>query len=267
MKILVCFSPVPEFEMMFAEDWVVDENRHIDVGFLKSGLNCFDESALETALKFRDAAAQRKRPTGLSAVTIAGSEIDPVARRLLALRFDRVVRIDPPTDMRFHPFTAATLISRYVGRHAAQDVVMMGWQSGVGQNAQTPLLTAEMLGWPCITQVIGVSPADRQHLTVASRTDDGHLEQTIQAPCVLSVGNAPHSCLRMPTLKDRMQHGKRPIETMAFQDVDTAAEPFSLCALHVIRRTRNGVCIEGDDPEEKAKALYHNYLKQRLAQL
>jgi len=267
MNILVCFSVVPELEMMFAEDWVVDADLHIDVGFLKCGLNCFDESALETALKFRDAAEQRQRPTCLSALTIAGSEADPVARSLLALRFDRVVRIDPPTDMRFHPFAAATLISRYVARHAAQDVVMMGWQSGIGQNAQTPLLTAEMLGWPCITQVTGAAPAHRRHLAVASRTDDGRLEQTVQAPCLLSVANAPHSCLRVPTLKDRMRHGKRPIETMAFQDIDTAAEPIALCALHVIRRTRNGVCIEGDGPEEKAKALYHDYLKQRLAPL
>jgi len=39
MNILVCFTVIPELEMLVDEDWVVDQNLQIDVGFLKQSLN------------------------------------------------------------------------------------------------------------------------------------------------------------------------------------------------------------------------------------
>jgi electron transfer flavoprotein beta subunit len=265
MNILVCFTVIPELELLIDDDWVVDENLQIDVGFLKHSLNCYDESALEIALKYSDAARKRHVSPTLSALTITGPEATSILKTLNALRFDRVVRIDNNhADIRFNAMAIASILSQYVVNHAPQDVLLMGRQSGVGENAKTPLLVSEMLGWPCITQVTAVEPVDQNHLMVACQVDDGWLQQTIQTPCVLSVGNAPNSYIRIPTLKDRMQLGKRPVEVLNANDFELCDEGIELVSLEVINHARSGILIEGATAEEKAGKLYAAYLKERL---
>jgi electron transfer flavoprotein alpha/beta subunit len=267
MNILVCFTVIPELEMLIDEDWVVDENLQIDVDFLKHGLNCYDESALEIALKFSDAARELHVSLNLSALTIAGPKATSILKTLIALRFDRVVRIDNYEDIRFNSMAIASILSQYVFKHAPQDVLLMGRQSGIGENAKTPLLVAEMLGWPCITQVTEIEPVDKNHLMVTCQVDDGRLQQTIQTPCVMSVGNAPNSYLRIPTLKDRMQFRKRAVELLYAKDFKPFGEEIELVSLEVVNHERPGILIEGATPEEKAKNLYEAYLKERLEKL
>jgi electron transfer flavoprotein beta subunit len=267
MNILVCFTVDPELEMLIDEDWVVDENLQIDVGFLKHSLNCFDESALEIALKLSDAARKHHMSLNLSALTIAGPEATSILKTLNALRFDRVVRIDNHEDIRFNAMAIASILSQYVFKHALQDVLLMGRQSGIGENAKTPLLAAEILGWPCITQVTEIEPVDENHLMVTCQVDDGRLQQTIQTPCVMSVGNASNSYMRIPTLKDRMQFGKRPVEVLDAKDFEPFDEGIELVSLDVIHHERTGILIEGTTPEEKARKLYDAYLKERLEKL
>jgi electron transfer flavoprotein alpha/beta subunit len=267
MNILVCFTAIPDLEMMIDEDWVVDENLQIDVSFLQQSLNCFDESALEIALKLSDAARKLHVPLNLGALTIAGPEVTAILKTLMALRFDRVVRIDNCEDLRFDSMAIASMLSRYVFKHAPQDVLLMGRQSGIGENAKTPLLTAEILGWPCITQVTAVELLDQTHLTVTSQVDDGRLQQTIQTPCVMSVGNAPNSYMRIPTLKDRIQFGKRSVEVLHASDFEPFDEGIELVSLEVINNERPGILIEGATPEEKARKLYKSFLAERLTKL
>lgn len=267
MNILVCFTVMPELESMLDEDWVVDQNLHIDVGFLKQVLNCFDESALELAMRFSEAAQSLHLSPKLSALTIAGPEATAILKTLAALRFDPVVRIESDQDLRFQSMSIAAILSRYVVERAPLDVVLTGIQSGIGENAKTPLLVAEMLEWPCITQVIEIEPVDETQLTVTCQVDNGLLQQTIQAPCVLSVGNAAYSYLRVPTLTDRIQCGKKPHEVLHAGDFDASDEGVQLIDLDVVKHERAGTLIEGATPEEKAATLYAAYLKERLEKL
>ncbi len=39
MNILVCFTNVPDLEMIDDEDWVIDKNLQIDTSFLKPTLS------------------------------------------------------------------------------------------------------------------------------------------------------------------------------------------------------------------------------------
>ena len=141
----------------------------------------------------------------------------------------------------------------------------MGRQSSIGENAKTHLLTAEMLGWPCVTQVIRVDLVDDKHLMVTSQVDDGWLRQQIQIPCVLSIGDAPNTFLRVPTLKDRMVYGRRPIEILSGKGIELSEETERLVHLEVCRRERSTVLIDGQSPEEKARILYENHLKNSVS--
>jgi electron transfer flavoprotein alpha/beta subunit len=264
MNILACFKTVAEVEMLTDEDWVIDEKLQIDTSFLKPTLNSYDESALEIALTLSDASESAQVPVALTALTIAGSGAGTILKTLNALPFTRVVRIDSHADLRFRPMAVASVLTQYVRNHAPQDVLLLGRQSIVGENAKTHLLVAEMLGWPCITQAIRIELVDVNHLRVTSQTDDGRLRQQIQTPCVLAIGDAPNTSMRVPTLKDRLRYGKRPIETLAMRDFQLANETEALIDLEVIRHKRAAILIEGKNPEEKARTLYERHLKRAV---
>jgi len=267
MNILVCFIAAPELEKLIDEDWVIDKNLQIDTSFLKPTLNSYDESALEIALKLSDASEGLKVSIELKALTIARTPVTAILKTLNALRFKQVVRIDSHDDFRFRPTAIASILTQYVFKHAPQDVLFLGRQSNVGENAKTHLLVAEMLGWPCITQVAGIEPVDENHLLVTSQVDDGQIRQQIQTPCVLSIGDAPNTFMRVPTLKDRMLSGKRPIEILSTTDFHLPDETEALIDLKIISHERQGIFIEGETPKQKARELYEVYLKERLEKL
>jgi len=267
MNILVCFIAAPELDKLIDEDWVIDKTLQIDTSFLKPTLNSYDESALEIALKLSDASEGLKVSIDLKALTIAGTPVTAILKTLNALRFKQVVRIDSHDDFRFRPRAIASILSQYVFKHAPRDVLFLGRQSSVGENAKTHLLVAEMLGWPCITQVAGIELVDENHLLVTSQVDDGQIRQQIQTPCVLSIGDAPNTFMRVPTLKDRMLYGKRPIEILSTTDFQLPDETEALMDLKIISHERQGIFIEKETPEQKARELYEVYLKERLETL
>ncbi len=203
-------------------------------------------------------------PIELNALTIAGTGATTILKTLNALRFKRVVRIDSHDDLRFRPMAIASILTQYVLKHAPQDVLLLGRQTSIGENAKTHLLVAEMLGWPCITQVIRIELVDMNHLMVTSQVDDGQLRQRIQTPCVLSIGDSPNTYMRVPTLKDRMRYGKRPIEILSTKDFQLSDETEALIDLEVIKHERAGLLIEGESPKKKARKLYEAHLKRSV---
>ncbi len=267
MNILVCFIAAPDLDKLIEEDWVIDKDLQIDTSFLKPTLNSYDESAIEIALRLSDASQKTKVSINHKALTIASTPATTILKTLNALRFKQVVRIDSQDDFRFRPGAIAYILSQYVLKHATQDVLFLGRQSTVGENAKTHLLVAERLGWPCITQVSGIEVIDENHLVVTSQVDDGQIRQKIQTPCVLCIGEVPNTFMRVPTIKDRMLYGKRPIEILSTTDFQLPDETEELLDLKVISHERHGIFIEGETPEQKARELYKMYLKERLEKI
>lgn len=296
MKILACCKVVPDLEMLTDEDWVV-RDMEVELRFAKREWNVFDESVLEMALRLRDAyellSGAPSEPVSaigeieLTALNIGDAGADPFLKTLLALRYDRAVRIDPGEqsarggDLRFSPAAVAELIAAFARKHG-YDLLLFGRQSGVGDNGQTPMLTAELLGLPCITQVRAVRPvhstttresgASRGGFIVESYTDDGVLEQEIVPPCVLAVGNAEQTYLRVPTLKDKMKFGARPVEVLRPEEILSPGEVlnpegYRLTRLERIDTSRAGELISGGSVEEKARKVYDLYLKKRLEKI
>lgn len=273
IKILGSFKIVPDLDLLAEEDWVADDKNRVDTSYVKTMWNCFDESALEMMLKLSDTSESFGVEYQLDAVTVGGERCDSYLKTLYALGFDQAVRIECQEQLQFWPELTAGLITEYVSQIGGQNVIVMGRQSADGDNGKTPLLTAEQLGWPCITQVIGIESVDDQHLKITSMVDGGVLNQVVKVPFVLSVGDAPCAYLRVPTLKDRMQKGKRAIDvyTMSELGVDSSfrdLEPAALLKrLESVHNERAGLIIEGDTVQEKASLLYQNYLKGRLMKL
>jgi electron transfer flavoprotein beta subunit len=273
MKILVCFKVVPDLDLLSGSGWEIDSRFRVETGFVKNILNPYDESALEMALKLADRAAETDHEFYLGALTIGDQRARLFLKTLQALNFDQTTRIECSEDLRFTPELTAAMISAYVSNYGFPDLLIMGSQSGVGDNAKTPLLTAETLGWPSISQVLNLEPAASNRVMVTSLGDDGVIKQTVTPPCVLSVGNAPSANLRVPTLKAIKATADKPVQVINLADLATAGitvsaqQDCSLLGLEVIDRKRSGIIIEGATAADKAQSLYDNYLKGWLARL
>ena len=124
-----------------------------------------------------------------------------------------------------------------------------------------------------MTQVIEVEPLADDRVRVACMVDDGLLRVTLRLPCVLAVGNAVVSQLRVPTLTDRLARRDKRIDVVEAADlgVDIAGElsrePCVLTGLEAIDRSRPGVIIGGASPREKARVLYDSHLKSLIEKL
>jgi len=170
----------------------------------------------------------------------------------------------------FAPGIVASIIASYARRIARSDLVVLGWRSGPGDSGTVPFRVAETLGWPCLTQVTEIEPLSDGRLRVACVADDGPLRLTLRGPCVLAVGNAVVSHLRVPTLKDRLARRDRPIEVLPAADlgVDVAAqrhhETCLLTGLETIDRSRRGPSApKTSSPRGKFSAVARSQLRPK----
>jgi electron transfer flavoprotein beta subunit len=278
VRIAVGFKVTPDFEALRAADWarVVaaegPEGRAEAARYVRRVLGVFDEAALELALRLRDARAALGLETSLAAFSVAGREAGPFLVTLQALGFE-AARVDPGPagegGLDFAPAATAGLVAACAQRLGG-DVLLLGARCGPGESGVVPFLAAEALATPCVTEVTAIEPAGRDRLRVTFTADNGPARATVTPPCVLAVGNAVVSMLRVPTLKDRLAVRDVPVLELTSQDLGATAAPASepaLAGLETVDRGRTGEIVPGDSAAEKARALYEHHLRARLEQL
>lgn len=273
MRLLVSFKITPDLDQIRGGRWTISNNRPVEPAFARQIINPYDESALELALKSADTAGESGLITELTALTIGGKEADLFLKKLLASGYNLVHRINRPCDLNFNPQSVASILAAFVRVFGYPDAIIMGMQSSEEDNAKTPLLTAEMLHWPCITAVTGFAACGPGMLRVNSLSDQGEVEQIVRTPCLLAVGNAPGSHLRVPTLKaikavgavviNQIEPECLPVETFPLDPVSDT----ELIELVTVDNRRRGLVIEGASAEEKAILFYNRYLKGWLGEL
>jgi electron transfer flavoprotein alpha/beta subunit len=286
MRIAVGFRVTPDYEALRASDWARAAAGDVDTRYVRRVLDTFDESALELALRLRDARAAQGCETGLAAFSVAGRQADPFLKTLQALGFERAARVDSSggdaatgaggrgvgAGLDFAPAATARVIAACT-RELGGDVLLLGCLSDPGEDGTMPFFVAEELGRPCLTQVTAIEPAGEDGLRVTFAADDGPVRATIRTPCVLAVGNAVVSHLRVPTLTDRLAAREATIAGLQAADlgVDVVAavgrEPAVLTGLAAVDRSRAGAIAAGATAAAKARELYDAHLRARLARL
>lgn len=257
MNIIVCVKVEPDLSMLSASDWQAAERGDIPYDFARWQLSGFDQSAAEMALSLTD--------VSLTLLTVGREQITPVLKTLLALDFQRAVRIDAAAeDLRFHPNAIAALIAGFHHQDKNASVIILGPQSSEGQNRQTGPLLAEMLGWPCITQICDIGRAeDPTLLRVVRKTPEAVQTLTVRLPVVLVAGQAAQGrLLRIPTLKQKLAVARKPLDVLRAGSL-AQLQPAPAVTLTLWETRRAGVFIEGGSPAEKARTLYTGYLKSR----
>nr|WP_268991767.1 hypothetical protein [Limnobaculum eriocheiris] len=269
------FKASPDLSMMAEKDWQAGDSLQIDVSFTQTMLNCFDESAAELMLMVRDGAAWQEGELNLNALTIGDSRGEHYLKLMYALGFQSAIRIDPTSsvDLRFNPLAVAKIMQAYHQKVEQQSLIVLGMQSSEGHNMQTAMLLAELLNWPCITQVTDFRVIrESKQIVVIRQTEDQQQKLTINTPSVLAVGNSTQaSALRVPTLKQKLAGAKNSILHYSLEQLGLSPQALQqendkqLTKLTRQQSRRCGVMITGGTPQEKARRLYHDYLQGRLS--
>ena len=237
MKITVCFKVLTNPDRVIPEDW--DHfSLCTDLGYAGEDFNCFDESALEIALKLKEKMAEQGTEVLCSALTVSENLPEAFTERLYSVGFDQVLRI-PCRNPEFSPESVAGLLAREL---TDTDLVLCGREAGMAETGMVPWYLAELLKLPLIS---GVETAcwDRG-LSVRCRDEMGLWEKKVRLPLVLTVDNSPE-VLRMASLRQRMQFRGRK-ETLC------AWDPYPEGEVPTLYRPKTGrICrmLNPADPE------------------
>lgn len=168
----------------------------------------FDESALEVALKLRDA-----DPATTIAVLVAGDEA--LGRSAASYRPDHVrrVAIAPHVEWDFRA-QALAWKSLLAQLPVAPDLVVVGRELGDRDDGTLPPCLAEALGWPfaALVQQLRATPAGLELMR-----ERGSVEEIIERapPVVASITNDRRNKLRHPLMKNVMAARRATIEALA----------------------------------------------------
>jgi electron transfer flavoprotein beta subunit len=200
VKIVVCIKRVPDTE---ARIRIAADGSSIDPSGVKFVISPYDEFALETALRLKDAQGAGE----VIVVSVGDANAAEQLRSALAMGADRAVllRGQPGVD----GLATARALAAEV-RDAGADLVLLGMKAVDHDQQQVAPMLAELLDLPCVTVVAAVELEDGS--VVCQREIEGGIE-VVEAslPAVVSITKGAFEP-RYPSLKGIMAAKKKPLE-------------------------------------------------------
>ncbi len=198
MKIYVCIKRVPDTEAR-----IKVSGTGIDPAGIKHVISPYDEFAIETALRLREA----KGAGEVVAVSVGDASAAEQLRSALAMGADRAVLLKAQPTMDGLA-TAKALAAELKG--AQPDLVLLGMKGVDHDQQQVGPMLAELLDLPCITVVSEMEVTDSA--VVAHREVEGGVE-VVEAPlpALLTITKGKVEP-RYPSLKGIMAAKKKPLE-------------------------------------------------------
>nr|WP_296265089.1 hypothetical protein [uncultured Merdimonas sp.] len=245
MKLLVTFKVIPDLDQMLAGDYSADETMMVNTSFVRTMLNCFDESGLEFGLRLSDEAESLGLFVEKTALTVSGKQAELYLKTLTALKYEHTVHVDDEEwDLRFEPGQIAEIIYQYL-RDFPQDYIIMGNQAVPGNNSLTPRILSGKMRIPLLENVIDLHLNQDGIIEATTEEENGIYIQKVEAPAIFSIGNAVISKLRVPTLKERLaSKGK---ESRHIKIKNRITEKKQLISLTYVDRNRTGKILEGEN--------------------
>ncbi|MFH1196925.1 MAG: electron transfer flavoprotein subunit beta/FixA family protein [bacterium] len=199
MKIAVCVSHVPDTATRIS---IGSDGKNIDPAGVTYILNPYDEYAVEEALKIKESAGGE-----VVVISVGGEHNKETLRKALAMGCDNAVLLKD--DGYRDSFGIATALAAEIKSQGAE-LVFLGKQSVDYDNSITGQLTAELLGFSCVSVVVGLKIEGEK--IIAEREIEGGkevLETKLPAVITAQKGlNEP----RYASLKGIMSAKKKVIE-------------------------------------------------------
>lgn len=205
MNIVACVKRVPSTE---AAAKPTSDGTGLDSSGLQYMISFYDEIAVEEAVKTKEAAGTGE----VTVLTLGPKGGTKEIRECLAKGGDKaVVLVDEEWESRDARATAKTLAAQLESMGA--DVVFMGRVATDRDNAAVGPMVATYLGWPCVTDVIGLEIADGKG-SAKVETEAGVETVTFSLPAIVTCQKGLNEP-RYAGLKGIMAAKKKPLEEVA----------------------------------------------------
>jgi electron transfer flavoprotein beta subunit len=214
MKILVPTKRVPDTDQKIA---ATADGSKVAIDHIPFVINPFDAIALEEAVRISERLGGAAE---VVAVGIGEAEYEQQLRTALAMGASRGVCVQCSRVL--DPWNVARLLQAVVVRERP-DVVIMGKQAVDDDANQTGQFLAALLDWPQATFASRLELLDGE-IRVARETDHGIETLVLPLPAVVTTDlrlNEP----RYASMAGIMKARKKPLETLAAEDLGVAFEP------------------------------------------
>ena len=254
MDIVVCLKQVVDPELPTRE-FAIDPASRRQVRTGKAlVISTYDENALEVALQLKD-----KGAATVTALTIApAAEAKDAVRLALAMGADKAVVVDEPRAPVLSGAERAALLAAALRRAGAFDLVLTGCESADWVERVVAPLLAEALEASCVTFVARLE-AGNGRVTARRLADDGVHTVEARLPAVVSITSDESNRPRLPKIRDIMQAGKKPVETIPASELTDLPEALrdpgvEVREVTVPQRTTTCEFLDGE-PADQAAAL------------
>ena len=215
MKIIVCLKEVVDTTLSLDTGL---RNRLVFQEGLPLRLNPGDTRALAMALDIKSHVASAD--TSLTVVSIGPERVEKYLRQALSLGADKAVRIWGEDFQGLSPYQKAKLLYAHVSLDAP-DLVLTGAKSMDTGNGQVGQLLAARLGWPCVSDVIGLE-TDSESGNIRVTRDIGRGKREIlecPLPAVVTV-KGDNTCLPYAPLDRLIESVQSDIEVQSLADLN-----------------------------------------------
>ena len=253
-RILVCFKVIRELEHLTLQEAEALCKGQDALRFFKRVFGAEDEAALENGLRIRDAL---EGDAELTAVTVGNLE-SRFAADLFAVGYDRVVEQKTACEQDFDSENTAKILYGFLQQERGYDLILAGQQASPEEAGLVPGLVAALGGFVYLSHVREIVPQG-ENWNISRYTAQGIEQITARGPLLLSVQDALHPYLRVPTLKQRMTVSGKKLETLPTATLGgEAASGLSLRC----RQTRR-TCRMLSETEEGA-VLIHQLIQEGI---
>ena len=254
LHVIVTAKQVIDPDMPLSAMRIADDARQVVTpATLSPVVNGFDEVAVEAALRLKDSHGAK-----VTVLSVGGQFNLDIIKKPLAMGADALVLCQ---DAAFadlsDSFVTAQVLAAAVRKIGAFDLLLCGRQASDWDNAQVPLLLAEMLDVPCVPLAQKVD-VEQDCVVVEQLVPGGYDVVEAALPALVTVSNelgAP----RYPNMRNLMTaKRKRPVVwTAADLDLDAAALSARLEVLELLspQRTRECEFIAAEDGAAAGKKL------------
>lgn len=214
MNIVACVKRVPTTEAVAQP---TADGKGLDTSGLQYMISFYDEIAVEQAVQTKEALGEGE----VTVLTLGPAAGTKEIRECLAKGGDKAVVL---TDDEWHTRDARSTAKALVATLSSisPDLVFMGRVATDRDNAAVGPMVATYLGWPCVTDVVGLEIADGKG-TAKVETEAGVETVEFPLPAVITCQKGLNEP-RYAGLKGIMAAKKKPLEEVAPEAVESQSQ-------------------------------------------
>lgn len=206
MRIAVCIKRVADMETRFR---IAASGKGVDETGVKFDMGDFDSYGVEVALQLKE-----KRGAGeVVAISLGPDAVQEILRKAMSMGVDRAVQLKADAVPADGLAIAQALAAELQG--GGYDLIVFGKTALDSAGGVVGPMTAELLGWPCVTAASKLDIGDGRG--TARRELEGAAEMLeFPLPAVITIDEGI-ARPRYPSLKGIMAAKKKPLETRPAQ--------------------------------------------------